>query len=337
MAARRKSNTSKLLLFPRLPQTVFWPAVTPRTSPAVKPVAAGRVTEVTGFGTNPGELRMFVYTPAKRLRAGAPLIVVLHGCGQYAESFARNAGWLALAEHCGAALLLPEQRATNNQGRCFNWYRPGDAGRGSGEAMSVRQMVRAAIKRFGSNPRQVFVVGLSAGGALAAALLAAYPTVFSAGAVVAGMPVGAAHGTAAAMLRMHHASRFNSRIGLANDVRRAAPPSQSRKWPRLAIWHGGQDRVIDPANGEVLAAQWSELHGYGETPSIDEVSATGIRRRIWGTAKRPVVEFWTIPEMGHGFPIDASLPGGGHNGFGIVNAGIPAARHIAKFWGMVIV
>ncbi len=328
MPARRKSSTTKLL------RAVFWPAVASRTRAAVKPAtAAGRVTEVTGFGTNPGELRMFVYA-AKRLRAGAPLIVVLHGCGQYAESFARNAGWIALAEHCGAALLLPEQVTQNNNGRCFNWYRPGDVRRGSGEAMSVRQMVRTAIKRFGSNPRQVFVVGLSAGGALAAALLAAYPAVFSAGAVVAGMPVDAAHSTAAAMLRMHHASRFSSRVALADDVRRAAPASQNRKWPRLSIWHGGHDRVIDPANGEALAAQWSELHGYGETPNIDDVSATGIRRRIWGTAKRPVVEFWTIPEMGHGFPIDSSLPGGGARGFGIADAGIPAARHIAKFWGI---
>jgi feruloyl esterase len=119
--------------------------------------ALSRVTTVAAFGSNPGALRMRVYAPA-RLRAGRPLVVVLHGCGQDAGTFAADAGWLALAQQFRLALLLPEQSYENNRGRCFNWFRPEDARRGSGEAASIRQMIRTSVKRFGSDPRRIFVV-----------------------------------------------------------------------------------------------------------------------------------------------------------------------------------
>jgi len=51
---------------------------------------------------------MRVDAPTKRLPAEAPLIVVMHGCGQRAGSFVTNAGWIAFAERIGVALLLPE-------------------------------------------------------------------------------------------------------------------------------------------------------------------------------------------------------------------------------------
>jgi poly(hydroxyalkanoate) depolymerase family esterase len=278
---------------------------------------------------------MFVYAPSQRLSAGAPLIVVMHGCGQDAALFAANSGWIALAERIGAVLLLPEQTSENNRGRCFNWYQPADVRRGSGEAMSIRQMVRAAIKQLACDRRRVFIVGLSAGGAMAAALLAAYPAVFAAGAVVAGMPVGTAGNSTLALLRMRSADRYRGRIALAEAVRSAAPRRSTRSWPRLSIWQGGHDRLIDPVNAEVLAAQWSALHGFGEIPTSEAIPMSGVRLRSWGRSKRRVVELWTIADMGHGFPIDPRLTGGGRTGFGVLDVGLPAAHHIALFWGIV--
>lgn len=305
------------------------------TAKAANPI--GRTIEISDFGSNPGRLKMFIYTPEKLVRRNAPLIVVLHGCGQHAESFASNSGWIALANHLRLPLLLPEQVARNNASRCFNWYRPSDTQRGHGEAMSVRQMVRASIKRFFSDPRQVFVVGLSAGGALTAELLAAYPAVFNAGAVVAGMPVGSASNAASALLHMHHANPFTTRETLISAIMSKQTITQRpRKWPRISIWHGERDRAIDPANGAALAVQWSGIHGFGDLPSFDDVAASGIRRRTWGAAKRPLVEWWTLPEMGHGFPVDAAIPGGGRAAFGVVDAGISGAYHIARFWGLEI-
>jgi len=314
--------------------TAIWSAAwLPILKAMPAPSAAGRVVEVSEFGSNPGGLRMFVYAPPKRLPTGAPLIVVLHGCGQDAAAFARDSGWIALAQRIGAALLLPEQTARNNRGRCFNWFQPGDVRRGGGEAASIRQMVSAAIRRYKSDPRRVFIVGLSAGAAMAATMLAVYPATFAAGAVVAGMPVGAAYGGASAFLRMRRANPFTSQSILAETVRRAAPRTRNpRIWPRLSIWQGERDRLVDPRNADALAAQWSGLHGFDGPPTAETRPSAGVCRRVWSTPRRVVVEYWTIADMGHGFPVGAA--DGGREGFGISNVGLPAARLIAEFWGI---
>ncbi len=304
--------------------------VAPRT------LMAGRVTEIEAFGSNPGDLRMLVYEPPQRLSANAPLIVVLHGCGQDAAAFAAQGGWISLADKLGAALLLPEQKSVNSRGRCFNWYQSGDVGRGRGEALSIRQMISAAAKRYRSDRRRVFIVGLSAGGAMAAALMAAYPSVFRAGAIVAGMPVGSAQSLAMAVLRMRQAEPFKGRVSLADAVRRRAPAHVVHTWPRVSIWQGSDDRIVDPANAALLAAQWSEVHGLTEADGVDDplLSLPGIQRRTWGTSRRVAVELWTIAGMGHGFPINPQCQDGSRIGFAVVDAGVTATQEIARFWGL---
>lgn len=295
--------------------------------------AMARVTENRSFGSNPGALRMFTYAPP-RLPATRPLVVVLHGCGQEAARFAGDAGWLALAERHRVALLLPQQTGANNHGGCFSWFNAADARRGSGEAKSIRQMVRAATQQFRSNPRQIYVAGFSAGGGMAAALLAAYPAVFAAGGIAAGMPVGGAHSSVQALLHMRRAQRFRTRAGLAADVRAAAPPSASRSWPRVSIWQGQRDRTVDPRNAEALAAQWSEVHGFGPEPTLEEEFTSGVRRVAWTRRGRTAVELWTLADVGHGFPVSPSEPGCGRIGPWVVDAGIVAAQCMAEFWGL---
>ena len=96
-------------------------------------------------------------------------------------------------------------------------------------------------------------------------------------------------------------------------------------WPRISIWQGSRDHTVDSANAKVLAAQWSELHGQVALPRTDQLTP-GHRRRTWGRPDRPPsVELWTIPGIGHGFPIDPSAPASGYAGPWVVNAGLSAA------------
>ena len=288
---------------------------------------------IASFGSNPGALRMNVYAPPK-LRAGRPLVVVLHGCGQHAVSFATGAGWVALANGLDFALLMPEQTSSNNPGRCFNWFRPGDVRRDAGETKSIRQMIRAAVKMFGSQPSQIFIAGFSAGGGMAAAMLASYPALFNAGAVVAGMPVGSASTPMGALLRMRKADASRSRQSLARDALLATNTPPRKRWPRISIWQGEEDRTVDPANAEALAAQWGELHGSSLEAATDEM-ASGARQRTWGRpAKPPAVELWTVPKLAHGFPVDRSARGPGSPVPWVLEAGISAADHIASFWNL---
>ncbi|TCC30279.1 alpha/beta hydrolase family esterase [Kribbella speibonae] len=109
------------------------------SSPVPRAEAAG-LEEVTGFGSNPGNLRMFRYVPPG-LGAGRPVVVALHGCTQSAAAYDDEPGWVAMAQRAGFALVLPQQLSANNASACFNWFEAGDTARGGGEALSIKQMV----------------------------------------------------------------------------------------------------------------------------------------------------------------------------------------------------
>src|SRR4029079_7919101 len=132
-----------------------------------------------------------------------------------------GAGWSAAAERHGFAVLFPEQQRSNNPNLCFNWFQPQDARRGGGEALSIRQMVNALQVRHAIDRGRVFVSGLSAGGAMAAVMLATYPDVFAGGVVIAGLPFGTAHTVPEAFDRMRGHGEFSA-DALANLVRSAS-------------------------------------------------------------------------------------------------------------------
>lgn len=289
------------------------PRLMPRAADAVLGTGHALV-EMTDFGSNPGRLSMFVSVPPRRPDAAVPMVVLLHGCGQCAGDFAREAGWIDLSDRLGFPLVLPEQSGDNNQGRCFNWFRPMQTGRGLGEVLSIRQMVDTAITRFGGDPGRVFVAGLSAGGAMAAALLAAYPDVFAGGAAVAGLPVGAAASAAEALLRMADAGPARSPIVWADQVRHAAPIGYSGPWPCMSVWHGEADRIVDPANARLLATQWAAVHGFAPA-DVETSERMPARQARWSRNGRSVVELWTLADQAHEWPAGAT-------------------GRIAAFWGL---
>ena len=291
------------------------------------------LSEVTAFGSNPGHLRMLKLVPPG-LRALSPLVVVLHGCGQTAHDINHGLGWSALAYECGFALLFPEQRRSNNAQRGFNWFRPADSTRGSGEALSIVQMVQHLIKDQGLDRRRVYVTGLSAGGAMACALLAAYPDVFAGGAILAGLPFGVASNLWGALAAMKgKVNRSSSELG---DKVRAASPHWGR-WPTLSIWHGSSDKTVAPSNADAIIRQWCDVHGLCEERAI-ETRVAGKTRRLWcDDAGLPVIERFIIPGMGHGAPVDALGTSGYAYGAAapfFEDHGISSTYHMAKFWGL---
>src|ERR1700677_3699822 len=156
------------------------------------PAAADdRLRDFPEFGSNPGALRARIFVPSS-LTKDAPLVVVLHGCTQTAAAYDHGSGWSQLAEREGFALLFPEQQRANNPNLCFNWFVPGDIRRDGGEALSICQMIDAVLATYRLDRSRIFVTGLSAGGAMASAMLATYPELFAGGAIIAGLPHGSA-------------------------------------------------------------------------------------------------------------------------------------------------
>ena len=289
-----------------------------------------RLTEVKGFDSNPGSLRMFEYVPTDPEPA---LVVVLHGCTQTAASYDFGAGWSTLADRHGFVLLLPEQQRANNVNNCFNWFHAEDINRGQGEAMSIRQMVEKMIVDHGIDPRRVFVTGLSAGGAMTSVMLATYPDVFAAGAIIAGLPYGTASNVKEAFESMGQVRTRSAREW--GDLVRAASPHKG-PWPRVSVWHGGADQVVKSKNADEIIKQWTDVHGLDLAPSSTE-RVDGYPRQVWcNPAGKSVVEFYTIPAMAHGTAL-ATGPSDEHVGVPgafLLDVGISSSYHIAKFWGL---
>ena|SRR6185436_1506390 len=206
------------------------------------PSLSTRLEEVSAFGTNPGTLRMFVHVPRKLPKAPA-LVVALHGCTQTAATYDHGSGWSELADDLGFAVLFPEQQRANNPNNCFNWFLPSDTRRHQGEAHSIHQMIERMIADHGVDPRRIFIVGLSAGGAMAAAMLANYPEVFTGGAIIAGLPYGSATNVQTAFEAMAHGGARSPREW--GDLVRSAS-AHAGPWPKISIWHGTADAVVSP-------------------------------------------------------------------------------------------
>jgi poly(hydroxyalkanoate) depolymerase family esterase len=298
------------------------------TSRATSRAAApSHLTELTGFGSNPGALRMFTSVP-KNLSATPALVVVLHGCTQTAASYDLGAGWSTLAERYGFVLLLPEQTAANNPKTCFNWFLPGDTARDRGEALSIRQMIEKTIGAHDIDRARVFVTGLSAGGAMTSAMLAIYPEVFAAGAIIAGLPYGSA-----ANVQQAFESMFEGRPRPAKQwgdlVRRASP--HRGPWPRVSVWHGDRDATVKPMNADAIVQQWSDVHGIDVAPVEDRVD--GYPRKVWRRDGVDLIESYTITGMAHGTPLATGTHGGAAGPF-MLEAGISSSYHIATFFGL---
>jgi feruloyl esterase len=289
----------------------------------------GDLVELAGFGSNPGRLRMLTYVP-EGLPLGAPLVVALHGCTQTAAGYDRGTGWSALAAQAGFALLLPEQSQSNNPNRCFNWFDPAHTTRGLGEVRSIHAAVGHLIATRGIDPARVFVTGLSAGGAMASSLLATYPEMFAAGAIIAGLPHGAATSIPEAFEAMA-TGKPRAAADWAALVRSAS--RHEGPWPRVSIWHGDADTTVRPANAEQLIRQWGALHGTTGAP--DETGGGARRTLAWRGADGTVVlEHHAIAGMAHGVPLDAV--GGGVAGPFFLSVGVASTTEIAGFFGLPV-
>jgi poly(hydroxyalkanoate) depolymerase family esterase len=270
------------------------------------PASASALRPVTGFGSNPGALQMFEYVP-DGLPSGRPVVVALHGCTQDASGYGQGSGWIQLADRWKFTLVLPQQVSANNLSKCFNWFQAADTARGSGEAESIAQMTRRAVADTGADPRRVYVSGLSAGGGMTSVMLAAYPELFGAGGIVAGLPFGCATTVLDAYSCMNPGKDLTPKQW-GDKVRAASSYAGAR--PAVSIWQGTADFTVAPANARELAEQWTNVGA-----AVDSHLITG---------------------MGHGQPVRPGTGDGqcGHAGPYLLDVGICAAWQLGAAWAL---
>jgi poly(hydroxyalkanoate) depolymerase family esterase len=286
-----------------------------RRGPAQTPACApGAHFDAHAYVGPAGRRDYRLYVPSRALTRPPALLVMLHGCTQSPEDFAAGTGMNALAEAEGWLVVYPAQPQSANSARCWNWFNAADQTRDGGEPAIIAGITRAVMAAHDVDPARVYVAGLSAGGAAAAIMGAAYPDLFAAVGVHSGLAPGAATdvGTAFAAMRQGSAGH---------------PVRRGRVMPTI-VFHGDRDRTVHPVNGEHVLSQAGA--GAALTTQINRESPPGLHaytRTVHTDAqRRPVLEHWLLHGAGHAWS------GGSAEGSYTDPQGPDASREMMRFF-----
>ncbi|SEL64852.1 esterase, PHB depolymerase family [Colwellia chukchiensis] len=280
-------------------------------------------TALTEFGDNPGELSAS-YLPASD--SNDNLLVLLHGCVQQGQALAQQSGLLSLAKNKGFALLIPQQSSTNNIKGCFNWFSTQDIEKNQGESLSIKNMITTLNAQ--QNFKNIYIIGLSAGGAMASSMLVHYPELFSAGAIIAGIPYPCADNliTAIACMRSGPSQEPTQLTALVKTMQPAV-----KQWPRLSIWTGLQDKVVNPKNAQHLALHWAQLTQASTLPTVTQHA--GYKVSQWQDQNHAItVELIEVLDMDHGIAIAPALGDGSSAAPFVINSAISTSLHLLNHW-----
>ena len=282
--------------------------------PAPEPLPEGATFASATYANAAGTRDYKLYIPSNREGHSLPLIVMLHGCTQSPDDFAAGTGMNALAEELGYLVAYPAQPASANTQKCWNWFKPEDQRQNQGEPSLIAGITRRIMRDHRVDPARVYVAGLSAGGAAAAIMGAAYPDLYAAVGVHSGLPAGAASDLPSAFAAMRQGAEGVGRWG-------ASIPT--------IVFHGDQDATVNPRNGDaVVAAVTASASGLRSTLKRGHVAGGHAYSRVVHAdgAGRALCEQWTIHGAGHAWS------GGRASGSCTDPQGPDASREMLRFF-----
>ncbi|HVW26111.1 MAG TPA: PHB depolymerase family esterase [Polyangiaceae bacterium] len=295
-----------------------------------RPGAAASLQEVTGFGTNPSNTRMFLYVPDK-VAPAPPILVAIHYCGGSANAYFTGTGYHSLADQYGFIVIYPQ---TTSSDGCFDVHSDATLKHdGGSDSLGIVSMVRYTIPKYGADATRVYVTGTSSGAMMTNVLLGAYPDVFRAGAAFAGVPYACFAGQSAwsTACATGQITKTGQEWG---DLVRAAFPGYTGPRPRVQLWHGTADQTLDFHNFGEEIKEWTNVLGVSETPSTTEQNTpqSGFTRtrykdgngiaQVEGIVEQGATHNLTVlaSEAAHFFGLDGMADPGGPRGTGAAGA-----------------
>lgn len=263
-------------------------------------------------------------------RAATPLVLMLHGCLQTPDDFASGARMNAVADAHRFLVAYPEQPASANPYKCWNWFDPAHQARGAGEPSLLAAIVADVRATHKVDPNRVYAVGVSAGGAMVSIMGAAYPELFNGLGVCAGIEYKGATNVVGALAaqksggpdpnvqgtQAYQAMAVAAEATQGKTSRRSAPNARPRP-VRLIVFHGTLDTIVSPVNGEQVVSQWAQtndlLDDTRDNNSVDDTpDATtngtvpdgyNFTRYVYtDAAGKPLLEKWLVKDMKHAWP-----------------------------------
>jgi poly(hydroxyalkanoate) depolymerase family esterase len=246
-----------------------------------------------------------------------PLVLMLHGCTQKAEDLAAASGMNDLADKNNFLVVYPEQAAAANPLRCWNWFDPKHQSRDAGEPALIAAVIQDIRSSHSIDTKRVYVVGISAGGAMAVVMGATYPELFAGLGVIAGAEYKAGTTVEAGLAAMKAGGPDPDQQGILAFQAMQKGLGGSRKRMPVIVFHGTKDPYVNPINAEQLIAQWGETNDYlddgKDNDSItirspNEMKATvpngySYTRYLYKDSNgRLLMEKWIVEGMGHAWP-----------------------------------
>ncbi|MEJ3746174.1 PHB depolymerase family esterase [Actinomycetes bacterium KLBMP 9797] len=269
------------------------------------PASAATLTEVTGFGTNPTNLRMHLYVP-DNVASRPALLLAIHYCSGSGPAFHSGTQYAQLADRYGYIVIYP---SVTRSSLCWDVSSPSALRRGGGsDPVGLMAMVDYVRARHNVDPARIFATGTSSGAMMTNVMLANYPDVFRAGASFAGVP--------ASCFATTNGSEWNSECANGTIIRTAqqwgdlvrnANPGYTGARPRMQIWHGTNDEVLRYPNFGEQVKQWTNVHGLSQTPTFTDTPQSGYTRtRYGGSGGQAPVEAISMQGVSHNLPVDAA-------------------------------
>lgn len=257
------------------------------------------------FSDAAGSLGYELFVPASHEPGKPmPLVIALHGCTQTATAFRTLSRLDELAAAKGFIVAYPEQTKEGNSFKCWNWFQDAHMNRAVGEPSLIAGITLKLIAEYGVDPRQVYVTGLSAGGAMATVMATTYPDLYAAVGIGSGCEYSA--GAACAGYRSTDPEQAGKRAYQAMGAFARPVP--------FIVFTGDQDKTVPPVNADQLVraqqvtADWADDGSKnGSVPTAAVKTVTGKSRggrsytvRYYSDGHgHQLGEYWVIKGMGH--------------------------------------
>ena len=268
-------------------------------APAAK---AASLVQVTNFGTNPSNNKMYIYVP-NNVRANPPILMALHQCTGTGPGFFSGTAFASLADQYGFIVIYPD---ANRSGQCWDVSSTQALTRNGGsDPVGLMSMITYAEQHFNGDANRVYVTGASSGAMMTNVMLGDYPDVFKAGAAFMGVPFGCFAGPGVdvwnAPCAQGQVTKTPQQWG---DLVRGADPGFSGPRPRMELWHGTADITLNFTNFGEEIKQWTSVLGVSQTPSSTGQPQPGWTHTTYnngtGTAQ---VDAYSISGVGHSLPM----------------------------------
>jgi poly(hydroxyalkanoate) depolymerase family esterase len=245
-----------------------------------------------------------VYVPSTyKTGTSIPLVVALHGCTEQMDVFRQLTALDKLAESTGFIVVFPGQTPSANQQSCWNWFSSPNMQRGGGEASIIAGITQTVQQHYSVDTKRTYVLGFSAGGAMATVMGATYPDLYAAvgsgsGCEFNGLPCVGSPGPDPVT---------------SGTAAYQAMGAQARPVP-VIVFQGDADTTVVPANGDRIVREWQvtdDLADDGSNNGSMPVTPTSTtNKQVSGGRSYTVttygdghggdlIQYWVIHGMNH--------------------------------------